>query len=164
MRVYQSSILAVLLAFAGCGLVFWWFFGLPGPPPPNVSRRGAEPDAVKHDLCRLAQAETDYFLAASHYASEIELRSRESASLPTTGRWPYLYKVYAPVPNRFVIVATLYGNRENRPPAVVVYPDAQLQVCSLTFLPLQAARTLDSRPQNWGDNVTYDCDSCPSDW
>lgn len=164
MRVHHLSTLALLLAFACCGFVFWWFFGLPSPPPPNVSRRGADPNAVKRDLCQLAHVETDFFQATSHYTPEIELRSNRKAWLPTAGRWPYHYTISVPVPNRFVIIATAYGNLENRPPAVVSYPYAQLQVCSLTLGPLQVGWRLDSPPQHWGDNVTYDCESCTSNW
>jgi len=164
MRVHRLSIPGLLLAFAWCGFVSWWFFRLPSPPPPNVSRRGAEPDAVKRDLCQLAHAETAFFRATSHYAPEIELRSNGNASLPTAPHWPYHYTIYVPVPNRFVIIATACGNLENRPPAVVVYPDAQLQVCSLTSEPPQIAWRLDSPPPNWGENVAYNCESCPSNW
>ena len=113
-------------------------------------------DAVKSDLCRLAAAESRFYRARGHYASEYELRSNGDPKLPAGTRWPYHYGIYVPVPDRFVIVALAYGPPA-RPPALVI--DATLQVCTLSSN-VPRVRTLDSPPPHWGD-ISYDCDKCP---
>jgi hypothetical protein len=83
-------------------------------------------------------------------------------SVATAGHWPYEYKIDVPVTNRFVILAIAYERLQDRPPAVVAYPAAPSQVCSLKSELPQPVWRLDSPPQHWGDNVTYDCENCPS--
>ena len=164
MRVRYLSLVTLLLAFAACGFAFWWVLGRLTPALPNVARPAAEPDAVRRDLCQLARAESAFFRGTSHYASEVELRSTADASLPATGRWPYEYAIYVPVPDQFVILAIAQKRLEKQPPALVIYPAPQPQVCSLTSELPQFVWKSDSTPQNWGDNVTYDCENCPSEW
>jgi len=117
MRRLHVEIFALLLAAAFCGIILWRL--LPVPTLPQTVHRAAALADVEADLCQLARAETRFFGSTGHYVSETELRSNGDSSLPGGGRWPYYYRIAAPVSDRFVVVATAQDALEDRPAAVV---------------------------------------------
>jgi hypothetical protein len=159
MRIARFGI--VVLAFA-LGFSTFLAWRLLHPPVVTVIRREpapAELETVKSDLCRLGRSERKYFEATGHYAEQYELRSNGDVTLPQE-RWPYLYHISVPVPDRFVIEAIPF--RAVARQVTVLTVDHSLHVCSMSPNMTGGGWKLDAPPRGWGEGEPdYDCEPCP---
>lgn len=89
-------------------------------------------DIVQHDLCALAGAELRYQHATGHYASLNELRFDGKLQF-TDARWPYIYVLELPTPDRFTIRAVAGEPVQNLPSMLTI--DDQMQVQTRTRPP-----------------------------
>ena len=96
-------------------------------PHPNVNL-----DSVQRDLCALAGAELHYQRLTGHYASLHDLRSDGKLQF-TDARWPYLYVLEMPSPDRFTIRAVASETIPNLPSMLTI--DDQMQVQTRTKPP-----------------------------
>jgi hypothetical protein len=156
-RPQRFALVVVALAIAFAVFLLWRLLREPAALPTQPIPYADNVHSVKSDLCRLARAERSYFAVTARYPPEHELRSNADPSLPSLRQWPYHYEIYVPVPERFVVVATLRGLSGQHPPAFVV--DGNLQVCTVMSKFPQHRSTLDSVPEERG-MVEYECEPC----
>jgi len=161
MRIARFGI--VVLAFAlGWSTFLAW--RLLNPPVVTIIRpepRPADLDSVKADLCRLGRSERKYYGATGHYADRFELPRDGDLALPRE-RWPYIYNISVPAPDRFIVEAIPFRSVSRR--LTVLTMDHSLKVCYLSPNMPDGGWKLDSPPQEWGETEPdYDCEPCPAE-
>lgn len=145
----RFGILVLVLTFAYVGFVVSRLL----PHHEAALRIRAHPNAnlasVQHDLCGLAQAELRYQRLTGHYTSLHQLRSDRKSPLPPDSRWPYLYVLEMPSPDRFTIRAVAGEPAPNLPSMLSI--DDQMQVQSRTkpaqIYPCPLIETSDTKPR-----------------
>ena len=160
MRPLPFGLIVAGLAVLYCGFVAWRLMPHPAPHLAPVVPTTVDVEAVKSDVCRLAQQERRYLAATGHYATFMELRADNDRNLPLEAHPPYLYAIYVPEPDTIVIVASSTGPLGARPPALIA--DRNMQVCSLTQRLPRQTQALDDRSEKWGDPtlIEYECQQC----
>ena len=122
----------LVLTFAYAGFILWRIV----PHHETALRIKAHPnanlDSVQHDLCALAGAELHYQRLTGHYASLHELRADGKVQF-TDSRWPYIYVLEMPTPDRFTIRAVAGEPVPNLPSMLTI--DDQMQVQARTKPP-----------------------------
>src|SRR5512143_3567229 len=159
MRIARFGIVALAFALGYSSFLAW---RLLYPPVVTISRvdpRPADIQSVKSDLCRLGHSERKYLNATGHYAGPYELASNGEFSMPQE-RWPYLYYISVPVPDRCVVVAIPFRTLGRRLPVLTM--SHTLKVCQLSPNAPNVAWNPETRSHDSSDIETdFDCEPCP---
>lgn len=160
MRIARFGIVVLGFALGFSTLLAWRILH---PPVVSIQRREPRPadlKSVKADLCRLGHSERKYYRATGHYADQFEL-PRDGDFAGARERWPYVYHISVPAPDRFIVEAIPFRSVSRR--VTVLTMDHSMKVCYLSPSVPEGGWNAGSGAQETDDaEADINCEPCPT--